>query len=267
MFAVFINLSREISRREFMERQLNSVGVNYRRFPAVFGEQVPIVLRSFFPEKICDVHLNTRLSPGEIGCYASHLSVALALVSGELQEPVLVLEDDVLLPINLCNLLDEVVACAPEDWDLIKLSGLVKRPVKAMHQITGGKFLVRYWKCPADCAAYLISLKGAHAILSMKKSIRPIDIEIARRWMNGLKIYGVFPTLISHNQLPSVINLMGRRVNNDKLIELIRRSFYIRRLFFEIQELGFFYWVQAVGMHGLNHIRKLIGVGPKFLIR
>ena len=135
---VYINLDREIERRKYMEAQLSKLDIKYQRFPAVLGEQVPNELRSYFFNGGQNDNKVTTLKPGEVGCWASHLSVARAIVSGELQETVLVLEDDTLLPANLKGLLDEIVASAPEDWELIKLSGNVKRPVKSIFQLKDG---------------------------------------------------------------------------------------------------------------------------------
>jgi glycosyl transferase family 25 len=264
---VYINLDRGIERRAFMERQLETLGVNYQRFPGVLGEDVPEEVRSYFFNVDGDGSPTSLLKPGEVGCYASHLAVAKAVVNGELPDPVLVLEDDTLLPDDLATLIDEVVAIAPSDWDYIRLSGFVKRPVKAIHQLNAGRSLVRYWKLPADTAAYILNRKGACKILSVKPTTSPIDIELGKRWKTGLRVYGVFPIAVVHDQLPSVLSSIGRQRDKQSFAVSLERAAYAGRFIFEIRELGPIGFIRAVSMHWMNHLRKALGKKRKFLIR
>ena len=91
-----INLDRSWQRREYMEGQANQLGLAYERISAVDGLNVPEWLRSEFDGP-------HTMSPGEVGCYASHLVVAQRIV---------------------CAAID----AAPPDWDLIHLSSVFKVP-------------------------------------------------------------------------------------------------------------------------------------------
>jgi len=100
----YINLDTSIDRRNFMENQINRLGLE------------KIIKRK--PASVGDTYYSQILTAGELGCFLSHKS----LIKGLGAKVGLILEDDVILPTNfteaVCKLTDKVKEL---NWDIIFL--------------------------------------------------------------------------------------------------------------------------------------------------
>ena len=189
---IVINLDRDHERMAHMRGQLAAAGVPCARFSALRGDALPPDLARYFP-------VDAKLSPGEIGCYASHLAILQRIARGELASPQLVLEDDVGLPSDLPLALDALIAALPERWDIVRLSYHTKRVTRPIAALGEGRELVRYSRVPTTTGAYLISASGARKFLAQRPRRLPIDHDLKRVWEWGLDTYGVSPPLIAHD--------------------------------------------------------------------
>lgn len=167
----YINLDRDVDRRAAIEAQLQRCGVQGQRFPAVNGANVPPELLAYFAHSDGKPPL---MSPGEIGCYASHLGVWREVTRAN-HAAVLVLEDDAILPADLDQLIDEVIERAPAGWDFIHMCGEPERAVRPLVPLACGRELVRYSRVPPTTAGYLMSANGAHKMLNSSiKRVWPV---------------------------------------------------------------------------------------------
>lgn len=191
---VVINLDRDVDRMAHMHAQLVASGVKYQRFAALTADRLPAELARYFP-------FGTPLSPGEIGCYASHLAIMQSVARGEAPSPTLVLEDDVGLPNDLPALLDALIAALPVQWDIVRLSYHTKSITRPIARIDERRHLVRYSRVPTTTGAYLISATGARKFLQYRPRHRPIDHDLRRVWEWDLDTYGVDPPPVQHGVL------------------------------------------------------------------
>ncbi len=189
---IVINLDRDRARMTHMRRELERAGVTYERFSALHGDTLPPDLARYFP-------VDVGLSPGEIGCYASHLAILQRVARGELASPQLVLEDDVGLPADLAAALDTLIGALPARWDIVRLSYHTKRVNRPIASLGGGRQLVRYSRVPTTTGAYLVSVSGARKFLAQRPRSAPVDHDLRRVWEWDLDTYGVDPPLISHD--------------------------------------------------------------------
>lgn len=90
---IYINLDRDTARRTHMEAECAKAGLSPVRLSAANGAALDENLRAYFPN--AGDRERSFLSPGETGCYASHLAICRRIVAGELQAPVIVFEDDI----------------------------------------------------------------------------------------------------------------------------------------------------------------------------
>ncbi len=88
-----INLDRCTERMRAIAQRLEAIGIAFERVPAVNGLDVPADLRDQF---FIDDSDFTRLSVGEVGCYASHLVVFQKMLADGLPWA-LILEDDAII--------------------------------------------------------------------------------------------------------------------------------------------------------------------------
>jgi glycosyl transferase family 25 len=198
-----INLEHSPDRLAFMQAEADRIGLKFERVPAIYRTAVPDDLREQFLAP--DGSPVGPLSPGEVGCYASHLTV-LQRVLREGLRCALVLEDDARLTTLLMDVARAAVTAAPEGWDLIHLSAVVNRPVYALADLPGGCHLVRYMRPPRGTAGYIISRSGAAKVLAPTPRKRPIDVDLKLAYERNLDVLGVYPPpVIWGNHLPSAI--------------------------------------------------------------
>src|SRR4051812_37160662 len=93
---LYINLDRSGPRRERMEAQLAAFGLNdrYSRFPAVDGMALAAS--------------GSRIKPGELGAFHSHLRALESAASDRL--PLHLLEDDALLSEHVKPIIEDAIA-------------------------------------------------------------------------------------------------------------------------------------------------------------
>src|SRR5262245_49374352 len=151
--AFFINLARDVDRRRFVEAQLAAAGIAAERFAGVEGADLPTQLARYFL-------LDSSLTPAQIGCSASHLAIMRAIVDRNI-DAAIVLEDDAVLPANLCALVNEVLAALPAGWDIARLCRAPKRAFRPLCELSDASRLVRYSRIPLGAAGYLVSRSGA----------------------------------------------------------------------------------------------------------
>ncbi|KQT45078.1 hypothetical protein ASG43_12280 [Aureimonas sp. Leaf454] len=169
MRAVFINLDRAADRRAFMERQAERLGLGFERVPAV---EAPAISES-------DVARLGRswerpLTRPELGCFLSHHGIWRQVASGA--EPVLVLEDDVVLSPRLPRLLPAMAAL--EDVDLVNLESFGRRRFvgREAKPITQGAGLLRLHRDKSGSAAYVLWPAGARKLLDRaERGAAPVD--------------------------------------------------------------------------------------------
>lgn len=91
-----INLDHKTQRRKYMDELLTNHGFQYERFSAVNGWELDkIQLRRFYLHCLPPANKRRYISPGQIGCLLSHLSIIKqALDKG--YETIWILEDDVI---------------------------------------------------------------------------------------------------------------------------------------------------------------------------
>lgn len=104
-----INLARHNERRAFIKMQLEAVGLDFEFIDAFDGQ----LLTSEYLEKNYDSSLakttaGRELTPGEIGCALSHLSVYRKIIADELPFAV-ILEDDALIGIQFPDVCKRVL--------------------------------------------------------------------------------------------------------------------------------------------------------------
>lgn len=206
--AFYINRDRDTERHEAIINEFKRAGIEGNRIEAVEGLAVPFALKSYFLDKDRAVG---RMSAGEVGCYASHLLALRALLTRDL-DYALIVEDDAILSTNIRSLVAELVAVLPRNWDIVHLSGDVRRAVKPLRSLANGRMLIRYSRIPSGTVGYLVSRHGAERFLAPRKRYWPIDTDFRRPWLFQLDTYGVSPPPIDHcEHLPSAIQMLGGR--------------------------------------------------------
>jgi glycosyl transferase family 25 len=204
-----INLDRSPERLAFMRAQADRIGLKFERVSGIDGARaLPQWLSSRFLSETGEIR--SRMSSGEVGCYASHLVTFAAMIERKIKAAV-VLEDDVTLDADFLRAAQAAIAAAPEGWDCIHLSTRFKNPCFPVADLEGQRKLVRFSRMPAGSAAYAISFEGASKLLAPGLRTRPFDMEFRYAWLADLDIFGVYPApAVQESALPTTIDATWR---------------------------------------------------------
>lgn len=150
------------------------------------------------------------LSPGEVGCFLSHISVAERIVR-EGWERALVLEDDILLGDDFLARLRDLLAFSGKDFGLIKIEGAL--PGGKVAAVTaGGQRLMQHRRPPSRTAAQLWSQAGARQFLATCRPFhRPVDVHLKHWWEHGVEIAHVSPALVFDGDAAGSASTIGAR--------------------------------------------------------
>lgn len=227
----YINRDCDTARRVHIENQLGRLGISATRIAAVEGRNVPDWLRSYY---------DLRLTPGEVGCSASHLTSYKKLGNDNLEFAV-ILEDDAILEPDFLETVAEAVRIAPPGWDIIRLTKGNKSPLQILAQTTTGRSLVRYFKIPVGAMALIVSASGAKKLLRPRLIKAAIDVEIRNPWHLDLSVFGIAPPVASTasiEELPSTIRVRSwARISG-------RHASKPRRFWYNLSTFGVFTYLK-----------------------
>jgi glycosyl transferase, family 25 len=204
----YINRNRDVTRRAAMERELARHGLSAERVVAVEGQAVPASLKAQFfnGEKLW-----SGLSPGEVGCYASHLVAMTLLVERGLEHAV-ILEDDAILSDDFVACLSSAMRQAPAGWGLMHLCQTPTHAVKTIAELPNDRRLVRCSRIPTRSQGYLVSRKGAEKFIVPRNRYWQFDVALQQPWTFGVDIFSITPAIVDHDlELESAIQPQGQR--------------------------------------------------------
>ena len=265
--AFFINRDRDRERRSFIEAQLASCGLPAERIRAIDGRDVPRILRHYFLES---GKLTSKLSAGEIGCYASHLLAAQRIVVRGLPYA-LIIEDDATLPATLCRDLLEILRALPSDWDIVQLCAEPTHAFKPIKWLRQGREIIRYSRIPGGAVGYLMSVAGARKFLARRPREWPVDTDIRQPWVFGTNVFGVTPKLVGHSGvLKSAVLEYGERsrrrrgVHRPTLRYPVGSPFHtVESAAFNILQLGPLTWARCLAANASRRLNRwMFGAVP-----
>jgi glycosyl transferase family 25 len=232
-----INLDSDRKRLQLITKQMDKLSLPFQRFSAIRGNDLPASIAHFF--KNDDGSIASQLSSGEIGCYASHLTLMRQV--SESGQTALILEDDVVIEPTFPALLDELLAL-DEPWDILRLTVSPRNnsPWLRLRGLSNGYSLARYFRVPPRTGAYLIRPEGARKFLEWQRPRwRPVDQDLRRVWDHGLKTLHVVPVPVMQNLGESTIRTLGGRIRSRaKYSRDNRRADQLRRALYNLRTVG-----------------------------
>lgn len=201
-----INLKRDTERLQFMQEQMQRLGIDYRVIEAVDGRSLAEDEKTPYSKSIALRDFGRELTPGEIGCALTHIKI-WKLILDEGIEEALILEDDVHIGMALIEVLKHRDRL-PQDYQHINFSTNAR-------QVPFGAFVTdiyrasRHSERPYLTSAYLLTKTGANKLLDLVSPLyMPIDNFIT---ITDIISYGIYPRVVVLAETPSGI---GRRSDN-----------------------------------------------------
>lgn len=223
-----VSLADELERRRSISTQLDKQSIDYSFFNAIDLRGEKAVLKEGFYSKIeAKINIGRDMTPGEVGCAASHRYVYDQVLKDKL-DFALILEDDAILKCDLNKILKmvEIVTC---EWDVLilgysKITESDHDFVDKMEPVgdfrleeNGFRFgrVWRNWTC--GTVAYVISKSGAEKMLDAADRVQAL----ADSWgffekSYGLKILHCRPLVVYEDFLAFESSIQNDRSFHEK---------------------------------------------------
>lgn len=231
MHIFVINLISSHIRRERIRRRLSELGLVAEIFPAIDGRTArPSWLR--YRGRRRRLFYGKDLTPGEIGCAYSHLSVYRQIVGRNI-EMALVLEDDAILSDDLPQALMNLSA-ASGDWDLVRFLASPKTLKRSwpVTVLANGMKLCRSYGTPGGAYGYVLNHRAAEKLSRSGNVWMPIDTLHGQVWLHGLRVRTLVPSPVKpDNDIPSTIG--------DARFSKLPSLYTWERIVFPLTRLGF----------------------------
>ncbi|MFN3624162.1 MAG: glycosyltransferase family 25 protein [Hyphomicrobium sp.] len=261
----YINRDCDHGRRESVCAYLAAAELPAERVPGVEGLAVPAQFRSFFFE---GEKLHSKLKPGEVGCYASHL-VAMQMIVDRGLDYALILEDDAVLPADTTKTLADILRTVPKGWDLVHFCRETNRAVKVIADLDDNRRLIRFSRVPETTTGYLVSRSGAQKFLKPMKRYWPIDTDFRQPWRFGLEIYGVTPCFIHAEGFESAIHHLGDHSRLRRGLPIPSRHCWTGNplhtpsgVLFNVRKHGPVTWATCATRNVAHRLAKTLHLGP-----
>ncbi len=194
-----INLDRAPDRLARISAQLQRLGMDFVRLPAVDARALTAEQRGQLDEPAYRHKHGMTPVLGELGCYLSHVQAMRLFLASE-AEFALVLEDDALLQSSLPAVLQGLMA-QPGRWDVAKLSAVHSgTPQPYLEVAPGHQLAVMLSRCTGS-SAYVMNRRAAQAyVKALLPMSLPYDHVFDQGWRFGIKFRLVTPTPCAHDE-------------------------------------------------------------------
>ncbi len=198
MHIFVINLPEDNLRRIAIEKQLQSLGLDFEIFPAIRGKNLSAEeTTKHYDAKWFIRHLGRPATPGEIGCALSHIEIYRQIKAQNISHA-LILEDDAWLNPNLPELLNAIdEKYSPEQKNVFLLtwfSAISQHNIQTLWS----NYHVAKVKSAYCTHGYVVSNAAADALINaLYPVIHAADCWGWLRRHRIVNIFAVFPTCIT----------------------------------------------------------------------
>lgn len=219
-----ISLASSVDRRKNIISQMAEQFLSFEFLDAINGqtEQHPIL------NAYCNKRRVSRkgysLKPGELGCFASHyLLWEKCLI---LNEPIVILEDDVLLKKALSETLFYVRKHIHQ-LGLIRLSRTLLDPsFITLSYFSDTAKMVKYTKPAKGGMGYVLSPDAAKKLINSTENWHdPADDFLEKEWLHRVTVFGIEPPCLTHDHLLES-EIGDRKKITQPITKRIKREIY-----------------------------------------
>lgn len=170
---IVISLKTATARREHIVQEFGKQNIGFEFFDAL----TPNLARPLAEQMQLNIH-DDFLSPGELACFMSHVSIWQKMVDEQIPH-LAIFEDDVYLGKDAAELLNNSDWISTE-WDIIKTEAFADQVFlgKTQSEIANGmRYIVQLIGKNLGTAGYILSFVGAQKYLEYVKKIQLIPLD------------------------------------------------------------------------------------------
>lgn len=218
-----ISLRDATDRRARAAAQMQRQGIAFEFFDACDGESGRRVFASCNEEQFV-LHTGREITPGEIGCYASHKRLWQRCVDSN--RPLLIMEDDFCLEPGFASAVRTTAKIIGE-LNFVRLQDERRGASRAIMPL--GKFqLERYTKTPHCAMCYAITPRLARRWLELFQDFNaPVDVVLKHVWTFDNPMYCLTPYTVSSGDL-SFDSMIGDRAKCQKCAHTRMRRTWLK---------------------------------------
>jgi glycosyl transferase, family 25 len=214
-----ISLPGSDDRRRAMARQMELLGADWQFFDAHRTPPEGLPYRAQAARRM----RGRELTPGELGCFASHVAVWRSLLATPGLDGLCVFEDDLLIDPSFFGRMAEFVRDCPLGY--VRFYGKLPVPTTRICDTIGRRQIVYFERPVYGTQAYWITRPMAERFLaSITEVTRPIDDEMDRCWAHGVPSAGVFPYPVIEVDFGSTIESARRGLSALPPRDLLHRQ-------------------------------------------
>ena len=206
---LLINLRESKDRLNHSRQELSRFGLSFERIEAIDGRQMSQAELNQF--SVWDRSAFFKpLSPGEVGCYLSHIAATKRIVS-EGWPWTLVLEDDFKLSDDFLKEMNRLSQTDLSAYDLIKIEGRT-RGGEVIQRLDENHVIIRHRRPPSCTIAQIWSFAGAKKFLEKSTLLkRPVDVQLKHWWEINLHIVHLDAPLVFDADADGKTSIIGAR--------------------------------------------------------
>ena len=234
-----LTLRQSVDRQARIQKALDQAGIDFEFFWGVDGRKEQHPFLNFYDEPKRMRTKGQPMTPGQLGCFASHFGIWTRC--DRENKNCIVLEDDVVFDEVELKSFIESIHQLPAHFECLRLFENKTRNHKRYELAEFERFRVlRYTKGPMSTMGYFITPQAARKFLASANPVfLPVDIHMDRYWVNDVVCLGIQPAFISHDYgFESLIGYDkkdGRRAVSTRLNrELFPLSERVRRFFYNL---------------------------------
>ncbi len=244
-----ISLKRSADRRAAAVSQMTALGLPFEFFDAVDGDASLSQSFTGYNRWLFRINALRDPTPGEIGCYASHLELwKLAASQGQ---PIVILEDDFQLEPGFADVFHQLRPLV-DTFGFIRLEPTVRRRsvVKRLRRATRevyrqGELRIRFM-CdpPVRLLAYAIGPRAALSLTMASATLTaPVDKFLQHTWMHKTPLFALDPPVVDLSEHSERSTLGRKTAKSLNPVLLSARGVYrgvaeFRRFAFNRQQLA-----------------------------
>lgn len=194
-----ISLKNSLDRRASIEQQMASYGLSFEFFDAIDGRIDPphTLFANYDYRKRLWLTSGKMPMRGELGCYASHYLLWQKCV--ELNEPIIVLEDDVIINADFCQYIS-LIKEKTNEYGFLRLEpnvGKCKLFTKEKKDTYSIAFMDNNW---GGTVAYSISSSAAQKLIKGSQTwCMAVDNYIGCAYIHKMPSYIFNPSMVEHS--------------------------------------------------------------------
>lgn len=234
-----LTLRQSTDRQARIKNALDDASIEFEFFWGVDGRRDKDPSLSLYDESKRMRTKGQPMTPGQLGCFASHYNIWKRCIDEN--KKLVVLEDDVVFDAEAIGSFLKTIPSLPSHVECLRLFDNKTRNHKEFKVADIGPFsILRYTKGPMSTMGYFLTPEAAGKFLASANPVfLPVDIYMDRYWVNDVVCMGVSPSFVHHDfEFESMIGY-GKKSGSRPLLMRLNRELFtlterLRRFFYNL---------------------------------